>query len=142
MWWVKINRRNTYPVFSEVVKARLSTFLGPLVESSFSQMVDIIDKESNRLNIDTYNARMTVEYNLNSKKSSDFYRWPDILRDPANKDLYYSIRTRKKDAVSPAVKVLISTFLCRYFAKPLPFNLLNCNETKVEINNQCYCYLT
>ena len=93
---------------------------------------------------------MTVKYNLNSKTSSDLYRRPDVLHDPVDKDLCYFICTshssykkriiekqqiRKKDAVNRGIKVLIDICFCRYFATSLPFNLLHCNETKIQINN-------
>ena len=44
LWWAKIFQTSNYPVLSQVVKACLSIFSGPHVESSFSLMSNIIDK--------------------------------------------------------------------------------------------------
>ena len=66
-----------------------------MVENSFSMMNDIIDSQSGRTEIDTYNVIMAVKYQLKSAgvtASSKFYR-KDILRDPADGNMCYYIRT-------------------------------------------------
>ena len=120
LWWANIFQISNYPVLFQVVKACLSIFSGPHVESSFSLMSNIIDKRSNRMNIDTYNAMMTVKYSLQSKSSSEIYRRPDVLYDLIDKKICYYVRTshsrykkrmhknqleKKKGAVSRGVKV-------------------------------------
>ena len=120
LWWANIFQISNYPVLFQVVKACLSIFSGPHVESSFSLMSNIIDKRSNHMNIDTYNAIMTIKYSLQSKSSSEIYRRPHILYDPIDKEMYYYVRTshsrckkrmdknqleKKKGAVSRGVKV-------------------------------------
>ena len=120
LWWAKIFQTSNYPVLLQVVKACLSVFFGPHVESSFSLMSNIIDKQSNHMNIDTYNAMMTIKYSLQSKSSSEICRRPDVLYDPIDKEVCYYIRTshsrykkgmnknqleKKKGAVSRGVKV-------------------------------------
>ena len=82
LWWAKIFQTSHYPVLSQVVKACLSIFSAPHVESSFSLISNIIDKRSNRMNIDTYNAMMTIKCSLQSKSSSEIYRRPHVLYDP------------------------------------------------------------
>ena len=69
------------------MRASLSIFTGPTVESSFSNMSDIIDSQSSRTGIDTYSAIMTVKYQLKSAgmtASGKFHR-KDILRDPVDR---------------------------------------------------------
>ena len=82
-------------MLSSVVKASLSIFTGPMVESSFSRMNGIIDPRSGRTEIDTYSPIMTVKYQLKSAgvtASSKFYR-KDILKDPVDGNMCYYIRT-------------------------------------------------
>ena len=87
VWWNKIFETKCYPILSSLVKASLSIFTGPMVESSFSMMNNSID--SARTEIDTYSAIMTVKYQLKSAgvtASSKFYR-EDILRDPVDRNV-------------------------------------------------------
>ena len=81
-----------YPNLSKLVKASLSIFTGPQVESSFSKMNDLIDKKSNRIDIATYDSIMTVKYNLKSKTSSEVYHRKDPLHDPVDKNICYYLR--------------------------------------------------
>ena len=60
------------------------------------------DKRSNHMNIDTYNAMMTMKYSLQSKSSSEIYQCPDVLYDPIDKEMCCHVRTshsryKKKD---------------------------------------------
>ena len=134
LWWGKIFQTSSYPVLSQVFKACLSIFSGPHVESSFSLMSNIIDKWSNRMNIDTYNAMMTIKYSLQSKSSSEIYRRPDVLYDLIDKKICYYVRTshsrykkrmhknqleKKKGAVSRGVKVWTCIFKTRTKTKTI-----------------------
>ena len=95
VWWSKIFETKRYPILSSVVKASLSIFTGPMAESSFSMMNDIIDPRSGRTEIDRYSVTMTVKCQLISAgvtASSKFYR-KDILRDPVDGNMCYYIRT-------------------------------------------------
>eukprot|EP00111_Clytia_hemisphaerica_P013916 TCONS_00040959-protein len=92
-WWNKVFLTKKYPVLSKVVKACLSIFTGPQVESSFSKMNDIIDRKSNRMNVETYDGIMTVKYSLQSKSSSEIYHRKDPLYDPINSNAVYFVRT-------------------------------------------------
>ena len=47
--------------------ALLTTFHSPRVESSFSVMDEVMDKNSGRMNASTYFAIQTVKYSLNAK---------------------------------------------------------------------------
>ena len=50
-WWMEAQRLDQYPNIREIVFALLSCFSCPVVESSFSIMVNIMDETMNRLNI-------------------------------------------------------------------------------------------
>ena len=70
-WWISVLKK--YPVVFKVVRAMLSIFHGPRVESSFSTMGDIIDKKSGRMNIETYAAIQTIKYAPVGMNVSIFY---------------------------------------------------------------------
>ena len=53
-------------MLSSIVRASLSVFAQPMVENLFSVMNSIIDLHSDRAEIDTYSAIMTVKYQLKS----------------------------------------------------------------------------
>ena len=65
-WWNKIFETKRYPILSSLVKASLSIFTGPIVESSFSMMNDTIDLQSGKTELAAYSAIMTVKYQLKS----------------------------------------------------------------------------
>ena len=62
-WWSAISTK--YPLTYKIVMAMLSIFCTPRVESSFSIMGDTIDKKSNRMKVNTFNASQI--YNMLSK---------------------------------------------------------------------------
>ena len=103
-----------------VVKDYLSIFTGPHVEASVSRMNDIIDKKSNRMDIETNSGVMNVKYSLQTKTSLELYRRSDPLHDPVDKNIRYFIRTsharfkkrtaekkqiREKEDLSKGIKV-------------------------------------
>ena len=49
----------------------LSIFHGPHVESYFSVMGDVIDKRSNRMQVETYSAIQSVNYGLSSRATGN-----------------------------------------------------------------------
>ncbi|XP_051512226.1 uncharacterized protein LOC127416743 [Myxocyprinus asiaticus] len=67
-WWVSVFETGKYPRLCQAVKAAMSIFHGPLVESSFNLMGDIIDPRSTSMNIATFSAIQTVKYTLQSRK--------------------------------------------------------------------------
>lgn len=121
IWWNKVFHTKRYPALSDLVRASLSIFTGPMVECSFSMMNDIIDARSGRMEIDTYNAIMAVKFDLKSsgKSSSSKFSRRDVLRDPVDPDLCYFMRTSsarykkrlgsRRDEVSNRKKKLSST---------------------------------
>ena len=56
-------------------------------------MNDIIDKNSNRIGIETYSGIMNIKYSLHTKTSSELYKRSDPLHDPVDKSMCYFIRT-------------------------------------------------
>ena len=71
IWWNYIFKSERYPCLSKVVKAALSIFTGPQIET-FNMMNDIIDKRSSRMGIATYGAIMNVKHDLIAKGHSLF----------------------------------------------------------------------
>ena len=95
VWWIKVFEMKWYPMLSSKVRASLSIFTGPMVESLSSMMNNITDLRSGRTEIHTYGDIMTVKYQLKSAgmtASSKFHR-KDILRDPVYKNLCHYRRT-------------------------------------------------
>ena len=110
-WWNKVSKTSRYPILSRLVHASLSIFTGPMVESSFSMMNDIIDSRSGRMDIDTYSAIMTTKYNLKSsgKTSTQKFARKNVLHDPIDSKMCYFIRTsnsRYKKRLSKNAEVL------------------------------------
>ena len=57
----KVFETKRYPMLSSIVRASLSIFIGPIVESSFSMMNDIIDLRSGSTEINTYITIITIK---------------------------------------------------------------------------------
>ncbi len=94
-WWNEVIRKGQFPQLCKVVKAALSIFTGPKVESSFSAMNDIVDKKSNRLNVETYQAYQEVRYRLKAKKMTalQLYHREDKLHTPVNRSECFYLQT-------------------------------------------------
>ncbi|XP_023930192.1 uncharacterized protein LOC112041353, partial [Lingula anatina] len=100
VWFSKLFEDNSYPALYKIVRAILSIFHGPQVESSFNVMGDIIDSRSGRMNIETYNSIQIVKYGLSSRKESessvsvalDQFRRKDVVYDPVDVRLCHKIR--------------------------------------------------
>ena len=71
IWWGKVFKSSKYPTLTLVVKAYLSIFIGPHVETSFSHMNDIMNKKSNHMGIETYSGNMNIKHSLQTKTSSE-----------------------------------------------------------------------
>ena len=65
-WWAKIFAISSYAQLSKVVKAALSIFSGPQVESSFNTMGDVVDDRAHNMHISTYNAVQNVRTWVNN----------------------------------------------------------------------------
>ena len=61
-WWSAISAK--YPLTYKIVMSVLSIFCTPRVESSCSIMGDTIDKKSNRMKVNTFNASQNIKYAL------------------------------------------------------------------------------
>ena len=68
--WGSVFDTGKYPGLCQAVKAAMSIFHGPLVESSFNVMGNIIDQRSTSMNISTFSAVQTVKYALLCRKQS------------------------------------------------------------------------
>ena len=93
-WWSDIDATGKYPGLTAVAKAALSCFHGPVVESSFSVMTDVLDKKSGNMKLETYSAYQDVKYDLyNQKKTSiEAYKRTDIHFSQVNKSKCFAIR--------------------------------------------------
>ena len=82
-WWGPIIDQGKYAVISRMVTVCLSCFHGPMVESLFNLMSDIIDIRSTRMNIATFCAIQTVKYGLISRKMTalEYFRKGDVKHD-------------------------------------------------------------
>ena len=94
-WWNNVFKTGQYPILSQLVKAALSIFTGPMVEGSFSMMGDVITKRKGRMMVDTYSSYMTTKYHLssNGKNAVEEFHRPNVLRSPVNGNLGYHVRT-------------------------------------------------
>ena len=79
-WWASVFDTGKYPGLCQAVKAAMSIFHGPLVESSFNVMGNIIDQRSTSMNISTFSAVQTVKYALLCRKQSgvEMFRQDDV----------------------------------------------------------------
>ena len=59
-WWIKVSTR--YSTLFKIVIAILSTFHGPRIEGNLSEMKDVIDSKSGRIDIATFDAIQAVKY--------------------------------------------------------------------------------
>ena len=62
IWWYHL--KGHYPTICKVSLALHSIFHGPCVESSFSMIGNILAKQSELMNVDTYSAIQTVKYKV------------------------------------------------------------------------------
>ena len=88
-WWSEVFEMKRFPVLEKVIKACLSIFTGPMIEQSFSAMNNIINKKTNRLNVETFSAIQSIRYDLKSTQQDTFsrYRRINFLRSPINRPL-------------------------------------------------------
>ncbi|KAJ8300689.1 hypothetical protein KUTeg_022208 [Tegillarca granosa] len=98
-YWATVDKTGRYPMLCKMAKALLSCFHGPQVESSFSNMGDIIDAKSNRMNIRTFSAFQSVRYSLRAKGKSgiDAFQQKDFLHVPVNYKLCQNMRSSAKN---------------------------------------------
>ncbi|XP_076354683.1 uncharacterized protein LOC143249156 [Tachypleus tridentatus] len=94
-WWTTEYMMDTYPALSKVVSGALSVFHGPMVESSFNVMGDVIDAKSSKTAIETYTAYQTIKYSLRSKETTaiEMFKRKDVHFDPVDKRMCKDIRS-------------------------------------------------
>ena len=74
LWWAIIFHINKYPTLSKIIKAALSIFSGPQVESSFTTM-NIVTPRASCLSVDKYSSYMSPKYCLISEEKSAAVRY-------------------------------------------------------------------
>ena len=101
LWLAIIIDSNKYPTLSKIIKAALSIFTGPQVESLFSKMKDIVTPRASRMSVETYSSYMSVKYSLISEGKSATARYlrKNVMRDPINKTRAYYLRTARSQYV-------------------------------------------
>eukprot|EP00745_Piridium_sociabile_P030649 TRINITY_DN50875_c0_g1_i4.p1 TRINITY_DN50875_c0_g1~~TRINITY_DN50875_c0_g1_i4.p1 ORF type:complete len:932 (+),score=185.05 TRINITY_DN50875_c0_g1_i4:61-2856(+) len=86
-WWGDLEV--TYPLLCKGAQAMLSCFHGPLVESNFSAMSDILDSQSARTSIETYSATQCVRTHLSARGMTavQLFGKKNPLAEPVNMKL-------------------------------------------------------
>lgn len=94
-YWGCDHARSAYPGFHKIALACLSIFHGPRIESSFSEMGDIVTKKRNRLQIKKYGSLQTVRYFMKSKNQTavEMFGRKNIHFDPIDKRICSAINT-------------------------------------------------
>ena len=97
LWWNVISERNKSPILSKIIKATLSIFTGPQVESSFRMMNDIVTPRTSRMSVETCSSYRSVKCSLISEGKSAAARYlkKNVMRDPINKTRAYYLRTAR-----------------------------------------------
>ncbi|CAL8269959.1 unnamed protein product [Arctogadus glacialis] len=95
MWWANVMSTGKYPALSRVIRGAVSIFHGPMVESSFSLMGDIIDSKSSNMNISTFNAIQTTKYAMKSRgmTATTMIQRADVKFGPVDKRLCQNMRS-------------------------------------------------
>jgi hypothetical protein len=93
-WWSGVMESGRYPALSVVVTGALSCFHGPMVESSFNVMGDVLDAKSGNMKTDTYSSFQTVKYALRSSRKTaiEYFKLEDKKYGPVDKRLCRDIR--------------------------------------------------
>ena len=74
-FWLKVSGLKTfneprYPVLQILISALLSIFSGPLIESTFNIMDDIVEKDRSKLTVENYEAKPIVKTTLKRQNVS------------------------------------------------------------------------
>lgn len=88
VWWGAVSQER-YPLLTAAAKGLLSCFHGPIVESSFSEMSDVLCKQKSNMDIETYMAIQTVKSTLAAKKQTavQYFAKADPVKEPVSKVL-------------------------------------------------------
>ena len=68
-WWYSLEKK--YPKLTKFALSLLSIFHGSRVENSFSVTGDVIEKKSNRMQVETYSAIQSVNCGLSSRATGN-----------------------------------------------------------------------
>ncbi|KAJ4925581.1 hypothetical protein JOQ06_018307 [Pogonophryne albipinna] len=95
MWWAHVMSTGKYPALSGVIRGALSIVHGPMVESSFNLMGDIIDPKSSRMNIATLDAIQTAKYAMKSRgmTATMMFKREDEKFGPVDRTLCRNMRS-------------------------------------------------
>ncbi|GFS25320.1 hypothetical protein ElyMa_001684600 [Elysia marginata] len=96
-WRAQESVSSKYPILIKVTLAAFSftVFHGPLVESAFSEMSRIINKQTNRMSLQMLNAYQTIKYELKASNLSalEFFRRKNPKTHSINPLLCRNMRT-------------------------------------------------
>ena len=70
-WWIAVEATGRYSHLPKMALAVLTCFHGPLVESSFNIMGDLMGGRNFRMELPTYSALQTVKYRLGMEKEDE-----------------------------------------------------------------------
>ena len=70
-WWIAVEATGRYSNLPKMALAVLTCFHGPLVESSFNIMGDLMGGRNFRMELPTYSALQTVKYRLGMEKEDE-----------------------------------------------------------------------
>lgn len=99
LWWAAVN---CVPILRKVMKAALSIFHGPQVESSFSIMKNVMDKKAGSMAVGTYSSVQTIKYHLKACKSSsvEFFKRPSVNHTPVSGELVNNMKSARRKYMS------------------------------------------
>ena len=94
-WWAQESICSKFPTLSKVTLAAFTVFHDPMVESTFSEMGRILNKQTNRMSIPMLNAIQTIRYELKANNTSalNFFRRQNPKADPINLVLCRNMKT-------------------------------------------------
>ena len=104
-WWAAVKKTGRYNQLTKVAFAALSCFHGPLVESSFNSIGNIMDSKRSNMCMDTYNAYMNIQYYLRSHNTNALclFSRKDPIKDAIDSKL--CLNMRNSSAMSKAVEL-------------------------------------
>lgn len=92
-WWNGVRNTQRYPALCKLALCALCPFHGPLVESSFSMMCDILNAKSTNVNVETYEAYEVFKYNLKAMEKSAISFYSRLTKEsPVNIQLVRNIK--------------------------------------------------
>ena len=97
-WWAIVMRKGYFPVLCKLVKSLLSCFHGPVVESSFSIMGNIIKPQTASLDCKTFDAIQTVKYSMKAAKKTpvQYFIKEDFIHDKVDPVLVTNVTSSYK----------------------------------------------